>query len=328
MSNGAMMTDEQRQIIQTAADTAHRVLCAGGDYGDELSDAGLRSELKVSRDALRALLATAPLADAQICRACNGNDGDTPCAYPEGEQPGCLRDARLAQSDERAVLVRMANDMRAEQTFLGSCRETCDDSGRARWDRIQRVIDYLDRAQAPTTASSLTDDALRYIACRESAIERGLFATPDEYDAMVDDSLRKKGKEVLTGRGNNYGKKVAKDGSLSRPAESALTDEQRDTLKLAIGYIGSSTRDDRHEHIARIRALLREAGSASADAEDGQLSTESVDKPVDLTDALQATLKKWERWQADGEERGCPETNGMATAISDLRAILREAGSK
>ncbi|WP_296652777.1 hypothetical protein [Paraburkholderia sp.] len=53
----ALLTNEQRTTIQTAADTAHRVLCAGGDYGDELSDAGLRRDLKAARDALRALAA-------------------------------------------------------------------------------------------------------------------------------------------------------------------------------------------------------------------------------------------------------------------------------
>lgn len=36
----------------------------------------------------------------------------------------------------------------------------------------------------------------------------------------------------------------------------ALTRGQRDTLELAIGYIASSERSDRHEHIARIRAIL------------------------------------------------------------------------
>jgi hypothetical protein len=50
------LTDLQRASIQAAADTAHRILCAGGDYGDELSDAGLRRELKESRDLLRSLL--------------------------------------------------------------------------------------------------------------------------------------------------------------------------------------------------------------------------------------------------------------------------------
>lgn len=77
---------------------------------------------------------------------------------------------------------------------------------------------------------NLEDAAHRYQSCRESAIERGLFATPDEYDEMVDSSLRKNGKEPLTGRGHNYGKKVAKDGSLYRPQPveqtRALTDER------------------------------------------------------------------------------------------------------
>ena len=50
------LTDEQREAIRVAADTAHRVLCAGGDYGDELSDAGLRRDLKAARDQLRVLL--------------------------------------------------------------------------------------------------------------------------------------------------------------------------------------------------------------------------------------------------------------------------------
>jgi hypothetical protein len=52
------LSGEEIDAIQQAADTAHRVLCAGGDYGDELSDAGLRRELTTSRDALRAVLAT------------------------------------------------------------------------------------------------------------------------------------------------------------------------------------------------------------------------------------------------------------------------------
>jgi hypothetical protein len=41
-----------------------------------------------------------------------------------------------------------------------------------------------------------------------------------------------------------------------------------------------------------------------------------------LTDALTALVAKWERWQADGDQRGCPSTNGMSAAISDLRAAL------
>ncbi|MDP9652055.1 hypothetical protein [Paraburkholderia caledonica] len=97
--------------------------------------------------------------------------------------------------------------------------------------RVKAEHDFRVTSQELLTALRLDSvgelspyDALRYMACRESAIERGLFATPEEYDAMVEDSLRKKGKEVLTGRGHNYGKKVAKDGSLYWPdASSAAT---------------------------------------------------------------------------------------------------------
>ena len=69
----APLTDELRAAIQAAADTAHRVLCAGGDYGDELSDAGLRRELKESRDMLRAILA-APVATAAAAPKQVGRD--------------------------------------------------------------------------------------------------------------------------------------------------------------------------------------------------------------------------------------------------------------
>lgn len=91
---------------------------------------------------------------------------------------------------------------------------------RAEHDLRVTSQELLAALRMETVGELSPQDALRYMACRESAIERGLFATPDEYDAMVDDSLRKKGKEVLTGRGHNYGKKVAKDGSLYRPAAS------------------------------------------------------------------------------------------------------------
>ena len=34
------------------------------------------------------------------CTYCNGNDGDTPCAYPSEGKPGCLRDKRLGNTIE------------------------------------------------------------------------------------------------------------------------------------------------------------------------------------------------------------------------------------
>jgi hypothetical protein len=83
------------------------------------------------------------------------------------------------------------------------------------WESWQARAASPQPVAQPVLAAQL-DDARRYQLCRESAIERGLFQTGGEYDAMVDSSLLKNGKEPLTGRGHNYGKKVAKDGSLYR----------------------------------------------------------------------------------------------------------------
>lgn len=35
--------------------------------------------------------------EPRVCPTCQGNDRDTPCAYPSEGKPGCLRDKRLAQ---------------------------------------------------------------------------------------------------------------------------------------------------------------------------------------------------------------------------------------
>jgi hypothetical protein len=43
--------------------------------------------------------------------------------------------------------------------------------------------------------------------------------------------------------------------------------------------------------------------------------------------ALTKLIDKWERWQADGDKRGCPPTNGLSVAIRDVRAILAAAQS-
>ncbi|MGO4151375.1 hypothetical protein [Cupriavidus sp. YAF13] len=66
------------KALTDAAEAMHAVLIAGGDYGDELADMGLRERLKKSRDAIRALLAAAPASG--YCTAGNGCvcGGDTP----------------------------------------------------------------------------------------------------------------------------------------------------------------------------------------------------------------------------------------------------------
>ncbi len=91
---------------------------------------------------------------------------------------------------------------------------------------------FVERTAALTSPAKVGGDerevfeacARRYQACRDSAIARGLFQTPDEYDEMVDSTLQKNGKEVLTWRGHNYGKKVAADGSLYRPTPMNVTE--------------------------------------------------------------------------------------------------------
>ena len=78
--------------------------------------------------------------------------------------------ARAASASETvADGARIADDMRAEQTYLGSCREACDNSGRIRWDRLQRVIDFFE-SRSPAMAAEAVAlpqpvlDALRFYA--------------------------------------------------------------------------------------------------------------------------------------------------------------------
>jgi hypothetical protein len=51
--------DELVAALQGAEAAAHSVLIAGGDYGDELGDRGLRDMLSKSNDAIRAAIAKA-----------------------------------------------------------------------------------------------------------------------------------------------------------------------------------------------------------------------------------------------------------------------------
>ncbi|MGF6837001.1 hypothetical protein QF001_000868 [Paraburkholderia youngii] len=73
-----------------------------------------------------------------------------------------------------------------------------------------------------------------------------------------------------------------------------------------------------------IRALLREAGSASADAEDGQLSTETVHKPVHSLTGEQREAIKYARSVMGSVNWETPDSF-RAKQIID--ALLREAGS-
>lgn len=123
------LTDDQRRVIEmliSLARTAHHALDnseerAGKDRTEfvltdpwyrELSDAldaldalpddkpgyALGAAGKAEW-ALRELLAASTPTKAEAkCRACNGNDSDMPCAYPEG-RADCLRNASASKGE-------------------------------------------------------------------------------------------------------------------------------------------------------------------------------------------------------------------------------------
>ncbi|MBB5509607.1 hypothetical protein [Paraburkholderia atlantica] len=131
------------------------------------------------------------------------------------EQPA----APSVEQDERGALVRMANDMRAEQTFLGSCRETCDDSGRARWDRVQRVIDYLDRAASPSANVAQGAEAVAW------------ESTTPVYRRFITDARYQKLSPEARKWYRPYRCPHCSDAA--PPAQPALTDDARDAIRRA-----------------------------------------------------------------------------------------------
>lgn len=60
------------------------------------------------------------------CKACNGNDGDMPCAYPSEGQEGCLRDQRLKPAAVSADVVEALDRMQQFVTKHGAELEECD----------------------------------------------------------------------------------------------------------------------------------------------------------------------------------------------------------
>jgi hypothetical protein len=82
--------ENARAIIAASAEQADRYRSYFGDKhpGD------VHQELLSAYAEIERLKVAAPTPaaaqDGPKCRACNGNDGDMPCAYPEGH-PHCLR---------------------------------------------------------------------------------------------------------------------------------------------------------------------------------------------------------------------------------------------
>lgn len=158
-TTAAALTDEQRAAIQKASDIAHRVLIAGGDYGDELSDAGLRKELTESRDTLRALL-TSPRAAGlpnlieKIAEQWDGCFFDAPggCDIDIGEAiraaakrldaaPGApVAEAEPAPNPLRRRVERLLVELHAEGRLSeGQCAKMLDIS-RVEWRELAEFL--------------------------------------------------------------------------------------------------------------------------------------------------------------------------------------------
>lgn len=71
-----------------------------------------------------------------------------------------------------------------------------------------------------------------------------------------------------------------------------LADEQRDTLRLALGYIGSSDRADRMIHVARIRALLDDEPGAPAAALPEQIGVQEAWEAAGGNPGVKATREQ------------------------------------
>jgi hypothetical protein len=105
-------------------------------------------------------------------------------------------------NDERAA---MANDIRDEQTYLASCRERLSEYDVPRRDRLQRVIDYFDRAASPQAT-----------ATQPAQTERALTVTP----AMVKAAM-----PWLTGL--NHMRRADKESHVEEAIKAALVSAQQ-----------------------------------------------------------------------------------------------------
>jgi hypothetical protein len=166
-------------------------------------------------------------------------------------------------------------------------------------------------------------DALRYMACRESAVERGLFATPEEYDAMVDDSLRKKGKEVLTGRGNNYGKNVAKDGSLYRPPAQPAQDE-RAAFEAHLRSIKYPLLPIWHNGVPSDHVLRDMFAGWHARASSPALSGEAREVLAEIRDALDG-IRRYGSDTLSGRTDGPDDRDWQRQAVNEMTKRARVA---
>lgn len=86
-----------------------------------------------------------------------------------------------------AKLGKMIWDCQAEQSFLGHSRESCDDTGKARWDRLQRISDYLASQVAPSKQAPHGEriDPLKALACMVLDAESGKTDQINSYAGVL-----------------------------------------------------------------------------------------------------------------------------------------------
>ena len=93
------------------------------------------------------------------CPACAGNDGDMPCAFPEGGQLGCLRDVRLARAS--APQAALTEEQRDRLTLIA--------------DSLSRSTSAKDRAAAEGLRALLTQAPIERMSDADEPSIRALY---------------------------------------------------------------------------------------------------------------------------------------------------------
>ncbi|MEX3764500.1 hypothetical protein [Paraburkholderia phenoliruptrix] len=174
------------------------------------------------------------------------------------------------QVDDRAACARMANDMRAEQTFLGSCRETCSQYDKARWDRLQRVIDYLDIA-ASTEPNAEPEHSAIYISKR--------LTGSDKDAAFVQAHINQAVSEAVEALASPSASALARDAASVLTVEQIIAIARKCVPAWAIDWPTSCVAFARALLSASSAATVSDAASVAPDAEGHQLLLDVLGYP-------------------------------------------------
>ncbi|MBU9643737.1 hypothetical protein KTF36_17955 [Burkholderia gladioli] len=206
--------------------------------------------------------AQAVAADGASTQRCNlgvGCDEAGVCyASAHGDASQCGRAAvSPATADERAAFEKL----RGQMAYIAAySTDELDSMDRDRlWGRCHAIIVRAKRAIAELCASQAAAPASpdwRHIANEWADVAtNGIQAVKNVRDGVdtAEEAIARLVADIERCR-----------ALPTQAAARSLPDDVQDTLKLAIGYIGSSERADRHEHVARIQAIL--VGAAQAEA--------------------------------------------------------------